>query len=57
MFVKEKDTQLNIGSVIWGIFFIVLGCLLVADKIFKLDLFSPYRFWPIFVILQCITQE
>ena len=57
MFLKEEDTHLSISSVIWGIFFILLGCLLVADRIFNLDLFNAYRFWPTFVIIPGLIFE
>ena len=57
MFIKEKTTHLSIGSTIWGIFFILLGCLLVADRFFNLDLFNAERFWPIFVLIPGLIFE
>jgi len=57
MFNKEDSTRLSIGSVIWGMLFILLGCSLVADRIFDLDLFNAYKFWPTFVIVPGLIFE
>ncbi|MBC8061516.1 MAG: hypothetical protein H7Y18_12745 [Clostridiaceae bacterium] len=57
MFIKEEGKSLNIFSMIWGLFFILLGCLLVVNRIFNLDLFNAYRFWPTFVIIPGLIFE
>jgi len=57
MDIKEKDTHLSIANTFWGLLFIILGCLLVTDRIFNLHLFSAYRFWPIFVITPGLIFE
>lgn len=57
MFIKEENTNLSFSSIFLGIFFILLGCLLVTDRIFNLDLFSAYRFWPTFVIIPGLLFE
>jgi hypothetical protein len=41
------------SRVFWGIFFILFGILLLADRfdVFSLDLGSIWRFWPVILIL------
>lgn len=42
---------------LWGLFLIIIGILLLVDKIFEIGFFSGANFWPIFVLLPGLIFE